>query len=68
MWVWNCNQLGIYPVTQNHDDSVYIVDEDKAVETTELIEKAMDRVNAQLGLRVKLACETQIGDNLSETH
>jgi hypothetical protein len=68
MWVWNCTQMGIFPVTQSHDDSSYIVDDEKVSETGNIIAEAMRRVNKQLALKVELACETQVGNNLAETH
>lgn len=68
MWVWNCTQQGIWPVTQSHDDSAYVVDLDKVQDTQKIISEAMRRVNEQLKLNVELACETQIGNNIAETH
>jgi len=68
MWVWNCTQMGIFPVTQSHDDSAYVVDIEEVEKTQNIISEAMRRVNKQLNLRVELACETQIGDNIAETH
>ena len=68
MWVWNCTNLGIFPVTQSHDDSLYVVKEENAQKTVEIIDEAMRRVNRQLKLNVELACETQIGNNVAETH
>jgi hypothetical protein len=68
MWVWNCTQMGIFPVTQSHDDSAYVVDEADVAKTENIIDEAMNRVNKQLRLNVQLACETQVGDNIAETH
>tara|TARA_R110000782_G_scaffold268495_1_gene365021 strand:- start:1179 stop:3302 length:2124 start_codon:yes stop_codon:yes gene_type:complete len=68
MWVWNCTQMGIYPVTQSHDDSAYIVDIQRVENTKSIIEEAMKRVNRQLNLKVELACDTQVGKNIAETH
>jgi len=68
MWVWNCTQMGIFPVTQSHDDSAYIVEESNTQKTIDIISEAMRRVNSQLRLNVELACETQVGSNISETH
>lgn len=68
MWVWNCTNLGIFPVMQSHDDSLYIVKEENMQKTVDIIDEAMRRVNRQLKLSVELACETQVGDNVSETH
>lgn len=68
MWVWNCTQMGIFPVTQSHDDSAYVVDEEQVEKTQGIIEEAMRRVNKQLNLKVELACETQVGNNIAETH
>jgi hypothetical protein len=68
MWVWNCTNLGIFPVTQSHDDSLYIVKEEDTEKTVAIINEAMRRVNKQLKLNVELACETQAGDNVAETH
>lgn len=68
IWVWNCTQMGIFPVTQSHDDSAYVVDDSKVSETQNIIAEAMRRVNKQLNLRVELACETQVGNNIAETH
>jgi hypothetical protein len=68
MWVWNCTQMGIYPVTQSHDDSAYVVDEQYVEKTKSIITEAMRRVNKQLQLNVELACETQVGSNIAETH
>ena len=68
MWVWNCTQMGIFPVTQSHDDSAYVVTNENVEETEGIISEAMRRVNNQLKLNVELACETQVGDNIAETH
>jgi hypothetical protein len=68
MWVWNCTQMGIFPVTQSHDDSAYIADYQDVEKTKNIISEAMRRVNNQLKLNVELACETQVGDNIAETH
>lgn len=68
MWVWNCTQMGIFPVTQSHDDSAYVVDLQDVGRTKLIIEEAMRRVNNQLKLNVELACETQVGNNIAETH
>lgn len=68
MWVWNCTQQGVFPVTQSHDDLCAIVDENDVPKTQEIILEAMKRVNQQLCLNVELACETQVGNNIAETH
>ena len=68
MWVWNCTQMGIFPVTQSHDDSAYVVDIQNVENTKNIISEAMRRVNSQLKLNVELACETQVGNNIAETH
>jgi hypothetical protein len=68
MWVYNCTTQGIWPVTQSHDDQLYVVKEEDAERTQEIILKAMDKVNKQLKLNVKLDCETQTGKNVAETH
>ncbi len=68
MWVWNCTQMGIFPVTQSHDDSAYVVDTQDVENTKNIISEAMNRVNKQLKLKVELACETQVGTNIAETH
>lgn len=68
MWVWNCTQMGIFPVTQSHDDSAYVVDIEDVEKTKDIISEAMRRVNNQLKLNVELACETQVGANIAETH
>jgi ACT domain-containing protein len=68
MWVYNCTKQGIWPVTQSHDDQLYIVKEEDAERVQGIILKAMDKVNKQLKLNVKLDCETQTGKNVAETH
>ena len=68
VWVWNCTQMGIFPVTQSHDDSAYVVDIQNVENTKNIISEAMRRVNSQLKLNVDLACETQEGNNMAETH
>lgn len=68
IWVWNCTQMGIFPVTQSHDDSAYVVVENDTQKTVDIISEAMRRVNKQLQLNVPLDCETQIGNNIAETH
>lgn len=68
MWLYNITQEGIWPMLQTHDDLAIRCDE-KAVEIVkDVINKSMDKLNRQLKLNVALACEVQIGDNLSETH
>lgn len=68
IWVYNCTKAGIWPVTQSHDDQLYIVDENKADETVAIINNAMEKVNEQIRLNVRLDCETQTGSNVAETH
>lgn len=68
MWVWNCTNMGIWPVTQSHDDSLYIVNEEDEEKTVAIIDEAMKRTNQQLSLNVQLDCETQVGNNVAETH
>jgi hypothetical protein len=68
IWVWNCTKMGIFPVTQSHDDTVYVVDEKDVEKTKNIIKEAMRRANRQLNLNVELACETQVGKNIAETH
>ena len=68
VWVWNCTQMGVFPVTQSHDDSAYVVDIQNVENTKNIISEAMRRVNSQLKLNVELACETQVGNNIAETH
>ena len=68
MWVYNCTTQGIWPVTQSHDDQLYVVKEEDAERIQGIIFKAMDKVNKQLKLNVKLDCETQVGKNVAETH
>lgn len=68
MWVWNCTNMGIFPVTQSHDDQAFVVNEEDADKTVNIIKEAMVRVNKQLKLNVPLDCETQIGNNIAETH
>ncbi len=68
MWVYNCTQKGIWPVTQSHDDQAYVVDEHLVEETQEIIKEAMEKVNRQLKLNVRLDCETQVGNSVAETH
>lgn len=68
MWVWNCTQQGIWPVTQSHDDSLYVVEDKDIDKTKTIIEEAMRKVNTQLQLNVPLDCETQVGLNVAETH
>lgn len=68
MWVYNCTQEGIWPVSQSHDDELFVVDEEKAEEVVQIIKNAMEKVNRQLKLNVSLDCETQIGNNVAETH
>lgn len=68
MWVYNCTRKGIWPITQSHDDQMYVVDADRADETIDIINSAMRKVNEQLSLNVDLDCETQTGNNVAETH
>ena len=68
MWVYNCTRKGIWPITQSHDDQMYVVDVDRADETIDIINSAMRKVNEQLSLNVDLDCETQTGNNVAETH
>lgn len=68
IWVWHCTQMGIWPVTQSHDDGVYIVKENEVDRTRAIVEEAMRRTNKQLQLNVQLDCETQVGNNVAETH
>lgn len=68
MWVWNCTNMGIFPVIQSHDDLGCVVLESDVEKTEAIIREAMVRTNKQLKLNVELACETQVGYNLAETH
>jgi hypothetical protein len=64
----NCTSQGIWPVTQSHDDQLYVVPEHLGQDTVEKINRAMEMTNAQLKLNVELACETQTGYTVAETH
>jgi len=68
VWVMNCVRQGIWPVTQSHDDQLYIVKEEDAQDVVYKINKAMEMTNNQLKLNMELACETQTGYTLAETH
>jgi hypothetical protein len=68
MWVWNCTRKGIWPVTQSHDDQLFVVEDNKVDETIKIIADSMRNTNKQLNLNVPLACETQVGNNVAETH
>jgi hypothetical protein len=68
MWVYNCTQEGFWPVSQSHDDQLFVVSSDKADKVIQTIKNAMEKVNRQLKLNVSLDCETQIGNNVAETH
>jgi DNA polymerase I-like protein with 3'-5' exonuclease and polymerase domains len=60
--------MGVFPVTQSHDDSAYVVKIEDVKKIEDIIAEAMRRVNSQLKLNVELACETQVGNNIAETH
>lgn len=68
MWVYNVSLLGVFPNIQNHDDLALVCDASEADKHSEILEIAMENLNRQLKLNVKIACEIQIGDNLAETH
>lgn len=70
MWVYFISKRGYWAVTQTHDD-LALLEEDvdnKVEECRVAIHAAMDDLNKYLKLNVKLDCESQIGDNLAETH
>lgn len=50
------------------DDLVLIAKEGDEERVKQIFHDAMDDLNEYLKLNVKLDCESQIGDNLSETH
>lgn len=70
MWVYFITKRGIFPVTQTHDDCVLLSNNDEVSinKTRQVFHDAMDDLNNYLKLNVKLDCESQIGDNLAETH
>lgn len=68
MWLYHASRYGLWPIAQSHDDGLWRCEEQDAEKVKGLINKAMDNLNRQLKLNVKLDCEVQVGDRLSETH
>lgn len=68
MWLHNITRSGYWPICQQHDDGLWVVEEKDAEKVAEIIKKAMDKLNRQLKLNVTLACEVQMGNNSAETH
>jgi hypothetical protein len=68
MWLYNVTKQGVWPVCQSHDDQVVRCHEKDAERVKQIILKALEKTNEQLKLNVPIACEVQLGQNLSETH
>ena len=68
IWLYNITRMGLWPVLQTHDDAVWVVAEKDAETTRDAILKGMDKTNRQLKLNIELACEVQVGTDLSQTH
>lgn len=68
MWLYNITREGYWPIAQSHDDALFRCNKGEENKLKEIISKAMNKLNRQLKLNVELACETQIGDNVSQTH
>lgn len=68
MWLLNITRQGVWPVLQTHDDLAIVCNEKDTEKVKDVINKAMENVNKQLKLNVELACEVQVGQNLSQTH
>lgn len=68
IWVWNITNTGIWPISNGHDDTLLRCNEGEEEKVKKIVIKAMEQTNRQLKLNIKLDCEVQVGDNLSETH
>ena len=68
MWLYNITRFGVFPILQTHDDELLRCKDEEVERFVEITNKAMDNLNRQLKLNVKLACEVQVGYNLAETH
>lgn len=70
MWILFITRRGEWPVNQTHDDCVLLADdnEEEIKRVRQIFHSAMDDVNNYLKLNVQLDCESQVGDNLAETH
>lgn len=68
VWLFNCTRRGYWPRTQSHDDLMFVEGENEVQKVIEVIQQAMEDTNKQLKLNVELACETQVGNNVAETH
>ena len=70
MWVYFITKRGEFPCSQTHDDCVLIAknEEQEINRVRQIFHDAMDDLNNYLKLKVKLDCESQVGDTLAETH
>lgn len=68
IWLHNITKQGVWPICQSHDDLVIVCNEKNTEKVKGIITKAMEATNRQLKLNVELACEVQVGDDLSKTH
>lgn len=68
MWIWNVTRLGVFPITQTHDDLALRCKEDEVDRYKGILNQAMINLNNQLKLNVEIACEIEVGDSFAETH
>lgn len=68
MWIYQVTRLGVFPITQTHDDLSLRCKEGEVEKYKGILNKAMENLNKQLKLNVEIACEIEVGDNFAETH
>lgn len=68
LWVRNIRKKGLRISANWHDEIVIECPEDRLPEYKQLIQAAMDEVNEELQLSVKIECSMEVGKRYSDVH
>lgn len=68
LWVRNIRRKGIKVSANWHDEILVECPEDRLPEYKQLIQAAMDEVNDELQLSVKIECSMEVGKRYSDVH
>jgi hypothetical protein len=68
MWVMFCRKMGLTINMQYHDEILFVVKKGDEQQTSEILHKAMQKVNEHLKLNVTIEIEEQYGQSYASVH
>jgi DNA polymerase I-like protein with 3'-5' exonuclease and polymerase domains len=68
MWVMFCRRMGLTISMQYHDEILFVVKKGDEQQTSEILHKAMQKVNEHLKLNVTIEIEEQYGQSYASVH